>query len=273
MSHFTRELSDGDWYRGLKIPEVVIRNIDEKTKKAVSESGGSWAPSSPIVLAGAGLELQGGLLLSGGAAADPAPGKNYFFGDDDYFQFSAAQTRKIDDSPLLLAPHTLHTGREARAVSSELLTTTPALQTRRAGAFVRMPIRVPDGSRILRVDVDFKVAQAHASLPDQLPRARVVRIAADGTVTPYPNGTTASADPYGWVSPAPANGTAYYALGALQTLVLTFDPDAQPAVDRAVYDYAIEWREESGTNAFTDSLGNLLVHFQITVSSTGLNPY
>jgi hypothetical protein len=272
MSNFARERLDSAWYRGLQIPQAVLLNIDEKTKKAVSGTGGTWAPSSAINLGGAGLELQCGMQLTLATAA-PSSGNAFRFGDDDYFNHAALVSRTIDDSPLqILAHHTL--GREARPWAAVATTTTPALRTKRAGAFLRIPIRIPDGSRLSTVAISFKVGQSHANVPATLPSARVVRMSADGLIEQYPNAATTLYEPEGWVSPAlPVSGVAWYAAGALQTLTLTYSYLLAPVADTSVYSYAVEWREEEGTGAFTDAVGNYLVHLKQTVYSADLRPY
>lgn len=289
MAHFERELTDAQWHRALSVHEDILKNIDEKTKKAVSGTGGTYTPSDPIVLGGAGLELQCGLDL-GSAGAQAYPGgtdatdedADFVFGDDDFFRNESDLTRTIDDSPFLIFGNfTLQ--REAIAWNSVTNAVTPAIRTRRAGAFLRLPLRVPDGCRISGVEVSFKVGQDHTGtgVPAILPAARVVRIAVDGTIEPIPNQTNASHDPDGWVTIArPVSGAAYYNSGALQTLTCSYDGVSGPRVDRSTYAYAIEWKDERGTNAFdtyavggTPNVGNYLVHFKIAVAVPDLRPY
>ncbi len=272
MSHFERERPDADWYRGLQIPHTVIRNIDEKTLLAVSGTGGTYAPSSPIILGGEGVELQSAMLLSGTATAFPAVGKNYIFGDDDYFRFSALRDRTIIDSPtLLLAKDTLQ--REARPWGSTS-TVAPTLRTKRPRARLLMPIRIPDGSYLATVVVAFKVGQSHANVPANLPRMRVVRIGTDGVIEQHPNPSSALYDPEGWVRfPVPASGAAWYDSGNVQTMPLYYDYANTEAADSASYGYAVEWEDEWGTNSFADDVGNHLVYLQTTVYQADVRPY
>lgn len=272
MSAFTRELSDAGWYRGLKIPAAVLLNIDEKTKRAVSGTGGTWAPTSPLIIRGAGIELQCALQLTG-ATVNPAPGKAIRFGDDDYFIHGTPPSRVIDQSPLdLLSAGGI--SRHAKVNLDTTLAATPSLRTIRAGAFLHVPLRIPDGSILTSLAIDFKVGQTHASVPANLPKARVVRVTADGIITQYPYPTSAIYEKEGWVSPAtPASGAAWYAAGALQTLTLTYDGELGAPTDSSIYGYAVEWKEESGTNAFTNYIGNHLLHFRFTITQPDLRPY
>lgn len=259
MAHFARERTDGDWYRGLKVPQTVIRNIDEKTKKAVSGAGGSYSPSSAIVIGGAGIELQCNLKLATSATTFPAAGKNYIFGDDDYFQYETHLDRYLQNSALLF-----HVGgaipREARCYwDSAAPTVAPTINTLRPLAFLRMPIRVANGARFAAINVYFKVGVSHASVPQYLPRARAVRIKADGTVEKLPSQTgTANLD--GWISPTrPATGADWYDSGNTKTLTLSFDSVNGERVDRSLYDYAVEWYDEGGTGAFDNFTGTSAV--------------
>lgn len=276
MSHFTRERNDAGYYRGYVGAggelATVLRNIDEKSKKAISGTGGTWAPSSAIIIGGAGMQLQCGMQLTN-ATANPGAGKAFRFGDDDYFQFDAPVARTIDDSPLAICGvFTLQ--REARAWMEVASTITPALRTKHAGARLMLPLRIPDGSRLGTLQVAFKVGQSHANVPVALPTARVVRCAADGTIDQYPNNTTATRSPDGWVSPArPASGALWYAAGALQAFDITFDEVAGERADTSTYGYAVQWRDESGTDAFADDVGNYLVHLKLTVYQPDLRPY
>lgn len=270
MAHFTRERSDQDWYRGLRVPETVLRNIDEKTKQAISESGGTWAPTSAIVLSGAGLELQSSLRLSGGAKAQPAGAARFRFGDD-YFRYETARTRTIDTSPLaILADFNL--GRDARPWMIITQVTAPAIRMRRAGATLRVPLRIPDGARLQSVELTFKVGQTHASLPAELPAFRVLRSRADGLVEPVPNITNSAYEKGGWVGlPVPPSAATYST--TLYTLTATFDATLNDPCDRSVYAYDLEFREESGTNAYTNDVGTYLLHMRSTVSQSDLRPF
>jgi hypothetical protein len=273
MTHFLRELPDAGYFVGQSVPSSLVRNIDEKTRKAFSSTGGTYAPSSPIIIGGAGLELQCGIVIGDAAAVAPGVGQNYVFGDDDYFQFSSPVTRVIDDSPLQLLSNVRTNPRDIRAILTEDDTDTPAMQTRRAGALVRFALRIPNGARLVEVEIGYKIGQVHAGLPQNMPAARVVRIDCDGIDTPYPDQTNLNREPEGWI---PTDAAAYFdGLGAFfgdfHTFALTFAPVVR--ADRSIYDYALEWREESGTGAFADDIGNIISHARLTVLIEDLQPY
>lgn len=284
MANFERERTDQDWYRGLKIPHTVIRNIDEKTRQAVAESGGTWDPTGPIVLGGAGLELQATMRLSGGSVAFPGPSSRFRFGDDDYFRHEAPVSRVIRD-PSTLGIVGAHLPRRLKMTlplpTVDASTTSPMVQVVRTGQRVRIPLRIPDGSKLDRVDIYFIVGATHANVPVNMPRARVVRIRhVDGVLEPYPDQITVGADPDGWVvMERPASGAAWTNSGNARYFVpiLEYLVSAGEPADWSRYAYALEWTEESGANAFDDvsagEYGTIFVQAEITVWSDDLRPY
>ncbi len=277
MAHFERERTDARWYQGLLVPPETLLNIDEKTKKAISGTGGTHTPSAPVIIGGAGLELQSAVQFSGTAAAFPATGKNYTFGDDDYFKYANEQTLTVDDAPFLAGQHLELHARQAR-----LVIVPTHLQFIRTGARVRLPLRLPDGARLVEVVLRFIVGSAHTSVPEFLPTARVVRIDKNGVVEPHPTFGSA-ADPNGWHQPivrAPASGANWYLAATLQTMTLPFNYVDAIRADRSTYDYALEWVDEHGDGAYNPlppfgdpANGNRLFQILVTYRITDLRPY
>lgn len=286
MARFDRERSDADWYLGLPVPAVVLRNIDEKTKKAVAETGGSWAPTTPIQIAGAGMEFQCSVRFEGSGVLVPAAGKVFRFGADDYFTHDPIHALSATHGPgikrdrvnsfLNLLTRLSSLPREATAAVGADDTAQPAMLTRRPGAFIRFPLLLPDGARLESVNINFRVGQAHAEPPELMPRARVVRIDRDGVVTPYPlllALMNASAD--GWLTPTDlVTGAQWYNSGLQKNFpTFLFDPLNGPRADRSIYDYALEWHEERGANTFTNGAGNYLMNMIVRYWMADLRPY
>ena len=271
MAHFTRELTDAAWYHYRTVDATILRNIDEKTKKAISGSGGTYTPTAAIIIGGDGIELQCKAVVGSGAVAQPGAGKFFIFGDDDYFTHSTPTARIIRQNVLEnLSGYASFQG-EAQPWMDNVLTVVPSLRFMRQAGFVRIPLRLPDGAILTQVTIGFKVGQSHANVPQHLPRARIVRVLKDGTIEPLPNPTDPS-DFNGWHSPdTPASGAAWYNAGALQTL--TFDYGGNEKIDTDTYGYALEFKEEHGTNAYTDENGNILVYIEFNVTLADLRPY
>lgn len=263
MANFTRERTDRDWYRGLKIPHTVIRNIDEKTKKAVSGTGGNYNPSSLLTIGGAGLELQGTLNMLLGKAQPTV----FRFGDDDYFKHRRPVIRTILESCTVLLANIIP--REFGNDSTVAMANQPFILTRRNGSFLRIPLRIPDGAKLEQVTLSFAIGVEHANVPANLPKMRVVRIKRDGTIEKYPGDVSLMTslallvDDDGWLTMTrPASGVLYYNGGAVQTMSITFNPVIDAAIDTTQYAYALEFVDEWGTNSFNDMNGGAAIAVQ-----------
>lgn len=270
MANFTRERTDADWHRGLKVPHLVIRNIDEKTKKAVSGSGGTYNLSGATIdIGGAGIELQSALRLSGGAVAIPSGSKVFRFGDDDYFKHGVAQSRSIQVSPLQL----IAGDQVPRTWYIQDLTNVgvnPAPTFRRARAIGRFPVPIPDGAILTTLTIVFAVSQSHANVPQLMPAARVIRIDANGDITKLPLSVDSNEDPDGWRAvERPASGAAWYNSGNDQSFTRGYSGAGEPA-DSSRYGYFLEWREEAGSSS---APGTRISRFSMTVLQRDLRPY
>lgn len=178
MAHFQRELSDAAWRLGLTSGlATVLRNIDEKTRKAINGKGGAWNPSAPIVIGGAGVELLGSMTLSGGGHAQPDAGKNYTFGGDHTFLLSS-RTHTIVTS---LA----ESSRGIPLRDFRIDSSTFGLAGQRPGAVAMLPLRVHDGATIqspVTVNADLPNTYTLSS-GGQAGGARIVKIGRDGSRT------------------------------------------------------------------------------------------
>jgi hypothetical protein len=268
MAHFTRELSDAGWYRGLKVPQTVIRNIDEKTKKAVSGTGGTYNPAAAIIIGGAGIELQSQLSV-GSSAAFPGAGKNFIFGDNDFFQYESPVTKVVTTPSAVVSYWT--TPRQFLYRYSENLAQKPALQSRQPGASMRFPLRIPNGSVLSSVSLKLIVGTSHTNPPQYMPRMRIVRVTAAGVVEKHPNVSTASADADGWVQfTRPATGTLWVNSGNPNTLTIEFSTLSMLRSDVSTYGYHAEYRDEYGTDA---KAGNVILGFDASVLIQDIRPY
>lgn len=230
---------------------VVIRNLDEKTKRALNgHGGGFWAPSAPIVIGGAGLEIQGGCYLLGGSSVEATNSSPIVFGSntaDDYFELAPGHEARSQAK--LLQVGDAHTPKPSDLQISTLYA---CVQARAKGARFFTPIRVVDGGTIAAVAFHFRVTESHAAVPQELPQFRVVRVDADGTVEPLraPDATT---DEHGRVyfGPTPASGAAWYAAGAGQSF--SYACNQNNLVDVARFAYFAEITEESGASAWVST--------------------
>lgn len=288
MANFQRERPDAGYYIGLATegtPAIwtVLRNIDEKTKKALSGTGGTWNPSSPIIIGGAGIELQARADFAAASVLFPAADKAFIFGDDDYFQYASADayTRTVDHSPIAALAY----GFNAREFDNILLAdlTTPSVKALRHRSIIRIPLKVHDGARCTRVDTFYRVTMSHTSgtegIPAELPKQRVIKVARDGTITPF--GVDAAqqiAEPEGWIREAqPASAAAYYNAGNVKTVSMFLDATDETGhiVNTSQYSYFYEFSEEGGDGAWTEGLsgsGNKLEIVRLYLTIPDLRP-
>lgn len=68
MAHFTRVKALG-WAIGEELLSALMNQLDSNVEKAINgDDGGTWAPAAPIVLDGAGLQIDSVLSVSTGGA-------------------------------------------------------------------------------------------------------------------------------------------------------------------------------------------------------------
>ncbi len=257
MAHFSTELTEAQWRIGLSTGlATVLRNIDEKTKKAINGDAGEgiWAPSSPIIIAGAGIELHGRLSLINAPSVFPASGKRYIFGDDDYFEF-AARTRAIVTT--MASARNLPRGFRYSQVEATVGTLT-GLTGRVAGARTLVPLRVHDGATLTDIELDYYVTENHE--PQYRSAARLLRVSADGEVTVI---RSATSDDDGWTR------MPLYTNDSIHTANL--DPATPIVIDVSQFSYFIELREERGSSVFT-SVGTTFLQATSTHSFTSTRP-
>jgi len=263
--HFNREMPETDWTT-VPLAPAVIRNIDEKTAKAINgDDGGAWTPSAPIEIDGAGMRALSAWQLTGGAtieASDAAPIEFGGDSDEDVFGYDAA-----------------HSGRTRSALThlSEVYTAAPAtltfdaayscVQAKAKGARFLAPIRVLDGATISSVSFTIRVGQAHASVPAELPRFRVLRVDEDGNAEPLASGD-ADIDGWRYFAPKPSTGAAWYFGGNAQTFTYACNQNSE--VDLSRYAYFAEVIEEQGNGAMTTP-GNRFVSLTVECVSARLS--
>ncbi|KAK4045220.1 hypothetical protein OUZ56_032628 [Daphnia magna] len=211
-----------------------------------ADAGGTWTPSAVVSFVSPGSV--GGVALpvlqaaAGGAIAfetgsTVAPAKVTF--DTGYLQYNPP----FDDyRASSAAPANRHASQGCAAHGDYA-------SFRANGARVWFPVRVADGVAPLFVDVVVVIRAAWGvagTKPDQVPRARVVAVDADGAITVLtPPGVTTGADGDGFV-PVTLGASVAAATFRLSLTLLSV------IADLSRYTYFVEVMEESGANAWTD---------------------
>jgi hypothetical protein len=262
---------------GAPLPQAYWRALDLNQSQSLTEAGGTYTPSAPLVWGGQGAWIAGGQVLTfsnGAAVTTPASsGKRITHGDSDYFVLAPGHTGASRTLHMSLGLALDASGGTARMAYDNVTDGVQNFGAGGAGGRLIVPLSgsVSNGALLGSCTVSFKVGSAHAGVPASLPRFRLFKVDAAGSVTNL-NLTTFSADAGGFVpfAPAPASGTAWYAAGAVQTF--TWSPDGGFAtVDTSKDVFFLEIVDEAGTNSLN---GNYWLSLQTTiVTIPDLRPY
>lgn len=220
--------------------------------------GSAHAPTSPIVLAGSGLDVTGPTQVLGEGTLSVSGGALFSHQDGDWPELGAshpARTKPILTSGLngLGAPWWIARPRlDLAGVQSQVLGVNNYDGTY-IPARLQLPLKVLDGAPFSSVTMTFRVGQPHTALPATMPRIAVLRIDANGVATPIttlalgtnPSGAVATtqADAFGYVTLLPpASPAVWYAGGAAQSVTIPIDPGT--SVDLSQYSYVLDFYDE-----------------------------
>jgi hypothetical protein len=256
MSHGVRLFNDLFYQSPNVQPASWWETCDLVLSKALNgDGGGTWTPSAPIIIGGAGMWFGGPVFLSGGAIAvnNSGSGTKFVHGDSDYFQLAnghTGATRTLSQSMGEAIDCSDFTSvMECAAETITTITTTPLSAPR-----CLIPLFVHDGSAIEGVAFSFGVAvHSFSSPPASMPAFRVYARDALGNIIPLsstivePTLIANGFKPF----PTPASGSAWHASGATQTINYLCDTNSVAAtrVDRSKYTYWAEIIEETGANS------------------------
>jgi hypothetical protein len=253
MSHFSRTRSD--WFDGYAPTGADFDDLDGKTVKALDgKSGGTYSPSSAIVIGGAGLQMVGATLaLNAAIVVQPGAGKVLEFGNNDYPKYDPVPyASKFTVSAQI--------GLISSNIGDVSRTGLASIDIDNLGAVGRVPLRVHDNSLITVANFHFIIIGS-ARIPSQLPRFRVVRVDATGLVEPLRQAFDVDQD--GWISMVtPVSGAAY--INGNSTQFTQYPCNINNTVDSSKYLYIAEFMEESGANSVAArlNLGAIEVGYQ-----------
>lgn len=246
-----------------------IRALDENTKKLLNgDEGGSWSPSSPIVIGGAGLRILGRGAITGpglagalGVIASPsAPVRHGRLEADDYIWFTEVRTYTV--SALVMAAAGDHAlvmqnvsvgGAETRAHSSRWLSS----------------LRVHDGATLSKVRCAWIVTENHSNVPEARPKMRVVRVSATGQPEPLRFGADTDSEGFIFMGSA-ASASAYNASNDPQVAEYEINVSQRATIDTSRFRYYAEFIEESGAGAFTEGTSNGNHYYALTAVHTNV---
>ena len=264
MAHFVRTQLDATWTTGNYVPSIADwQSLDAKVFASVNgDNGGTWAPSSPIVINGTNSPLAyvdvsvptvvdfGGSLTLTSSTQPPIK-----LAAGTYFpQFVVAghalSTRSLPTSCLerqaTFARWHFRTVENAQYVAlqgSNVMAPVAGAVLAKPPGFV-LPLRVHDGARLGQVRLTFRVPVSRAAKPYAVPMMRVVRSDASGNIVPLRSfGAGADADGYVPIA-TPGDGPSWYARGQVQTF--TYVCDQNQTIDVSQYTYFAQIVEEQG---------------------------
>lgn len=245
------------WTNGQVTITAYWQGFDQRAMQAINgDDGGTWAPSTPITITGAGF----GLLVSGYTQVSGPSGRlttqgtsRFLCGVNDFPMLApghVGQSRKLTTS--MLNGRSVPRSQAVPSLGSNgcldggLQTVTFATQVtgqNTNGTRIVCPIEVHNGSTIDSVTFSFKVNGSRSSVPN-MPKARVRRSDISGTVvtlTSLAAGAENDIDGY-VVVPTPASVALYVNGNEFQTFVV--DCDQNNIVDTSQYTYDVEIIEE-----------------------------
>mgnify|MGYP000126019933 FL=1 len=215
--------------------------LDGAIAKTINgDAGGTWSPTSPIIIGGAGMVLNGGgtSALLGGVST--RSGGKIVLGHNDFPTFGAARTRTI---LMPLRPTTPNSsaayGRDSD-MSPQFGCLRSTIPDGNVGSRLTVPIPkryLHNGATLTRVTLAWRVGQPHNNgAPTIAPSIAIWRITTTGGTIVALNST-----PQLQVA---TSGDAYYLKGNAQTLV--YNCNQNNVIDTTQFQYAFVWSEESG---------------------------
>lgn len=266
MARFSRSIPDSVLARGIALVGTQMDALDETTYRSLNgDGGGTWSPTSPINIDGAGMMATGPWIVTG--AAD-VKASEFEFGEGSsadawrldaghparnvtlYTQFVENFTLVPDDIGYWHAPW-MYTGPAAYGITTTIYSTSEGLR-------FAAPLMVYDGALLTTVAIYMRVTSNHGP-PQYLPRMRVVAHDGEGNVIKMrPQSSDTDSDGFINWSPAPATGTSWYSSGNTQTF--TYTCTQNNVIDISKYFYYVEIIEEYGTSSYAvGNSGNIWV--------------
>lgn len=306
MTHNVRTQSDATWTTGNYVTlQADWQSLGAKLFAAINgDRGGTWAPSSPIVLDGTAAPITFGTVLVdfGGSITIGASAIVQISGVTGGWPLFGAghvnRTRTIlhswierQSTPLYHWANNINAGGVqsiACTIRSTKLSITydPGFGTYRPPTYVDVPIyntfgsvqqprmllplRVHDGARLASATVTFIVPSSRTASPATPPRLRILRADLSGTTVALAS-VASGADALGFRPIAsPSSGAAWFAGGAVQSF--TYACDQNHIVDVSQYVYYAELIEEAATPVAVASCDGTLFRERksdVDVATTG----
>lgn len=256
--HFTRTHTTGTWTNGGAGGYVTLvsdwESLSDKVFAQINgDQGGTWAPSSRIVIDTSGMLISGPAKVAYNGSLTTRTNSRFVLGggSNDWplvgpDHVGRKLTRRSDMTARMSTPrlHWCASPDWPGSIQSIACTVNGASGLEQPK--FALPLRVHNGARLVGATLTFRIPTARSIAPVQMPRMRIVRTDRDGNLVPLSSAVGGLGINDGWVSmPKPTTGDAWYAKGAAQTF--EYVCDQANIVDTSAYLYWMEFVEEVGT--------------------------
>jgi len=243
---------DSFYVNGNALPASFYQAIDLAQFQAVNGySGGTWTPSTPWQIGGAGIWLCGptNSTTSGSIITTlSASGKRIVLASNDVPLINSSRpeaSRTIVTSCGVFQDNSNGIAQVA-SYSARSYPAGDSVNATGAGCRIHVPVRVHDGAVFYSATLSVVIGSGHQAIPAILPKWRILAVDVAGNVTPL-IGTALI--PGGWTTMSTPGSVGAYN-GSTSTIgynVNAFMPDT--IVDRSSYCYIAEIVDESGAGA------------------------
>lgn len=256
MSHFTRTQTTSTWTVSGAGGYVTLQNdwqsLADKVFKTVNgDKGGTWAPSSPIVVNSSGMLVSSQAVINFGGKLKTTSGARFVLGNGEYPKLSTShvgRTRTIRQSLLdCQSSPRYHWGSAADYIGSiQTIACTIVTSSGLEQPKCAIPLRVHDGARMTSATLIFRIPTERTQIPKAMPRMRFIRVDKDGRIESLQSATQGT-DVDGYSSqPLVKSGGEWFNNGEAQSWTVQFDQNH--TIDTSLYMYYAQIIEEVGTD-------------------------
>jgi hypothetical protein len=238
----------------VSIQPAELTALDANVTMGVNADGGTFAPTTSIVVGGSGITVTGPTVVTRGGTLQGLVTDAILMFDSDFPEYSSTHVGRSRSFMQLCTSgrDVLQALWRVRFSDAGMQSVSPqrdlsdgqGMQPSR----LMVPMRVHDQSTLASVTIGFRVGFAHPSLPPTMPKARVVRIDARGSLLPLTS-QAAGADAAGYVSvPTPSSVSAWQPSAGGMTLTISTDQNNfADATSAAFYVEIVDEQWPAGT--------------------------
>lgn len=281
----SRTQPDATWNNGGAGGYVPLRSdwedLDRKVFQAINgDLGGTWAPSSPIIIQGSGLQASG-LAVDYAGSLESLSGARFFFtngGPGPWPKFLIVNGKPHALSSRTILQSTITRRARPHVANWQTNLTYACVQANGGGAEIYQPtgvvtasgfvllLRTHNQATLSKATLRFRVALPHNAAPGLTIRMRIVRTRG-GVIQPLAS-AAAGADANGWIPmlPNPASGAAWFDGGNVQSLI--YPCDQNNVIDTSQYLYFAHIEDEVG-QTITEPDGLFLIQRKAPVRLAG----